>query len=146
MLEKTKCLSGPVPAVAAFHSRCNQVMIPKWLAPSRVAPHPVFNGHGLEIPTVLWGVTHAKGTSLGSIALIPMGGRCGFDPNPNDESKGMNRREGQRVRHHPAANRGGSLLMCKVCRLDKGLLMGGAFTAPLHPDLAPMPMATVCHP
>jgi len=127
VLGKTRCLSGPVPAVAAIHSRCNQVMSPKWLAPSRVAPHPVFNGHGLEIPTVLWSVTHAKGTSPGSIALIPMGGRCGLDPNPNDESKGMNRREGQRVRHHPAANRGGSLLMCKVCRLDRGLLMGGTF-------------------
>lgn len=98
MLDQTRCLSGPVPAVAAIHSRCNQVMSSKWLAPSRVAPHPVFNGHDLEIPTVLWGVTHAKGTSLGSIALIPMGGRCGADPNPKHESKGLRRSEWQLVR------------------------------------------------
>jgi len=65
---KTMCLSGPVPAIAAFQIRCDQVMSPKWLAPSGVAQHPVLNGHDLEIPTVLWGVTHAKGTSFGSIA------------------------------------------------------------------------------
>ena len=73
----------PRPAVDA-----DQVMSPKWLAPSRVAPLPVSTGHGLEIPTVLWGVNHAKGASCGSSALIPMGGRCGTDPNLKVRERG----------------------------------------------------------
>jgi hypothetical protein len=130
VLEKTRCLSGPVPAIAVIHRRCNQVMSPKWLAPSRAARPPVFDGHDLEIPTVLWGVTHAKGTSLGSIALIPMGGRCGADPNPIAREQGHAAARRAAGTAFPAANRGGSLLMCNVRRLDRGLLMGGTFLAP----------------
>ena len=96
---KTERLSGPIPASTAFLQRCDQVLSPLWLAPSSVAQTTVPPGHGLEIPMAFWSATRAMGTSLGSIASIPMGAWCGPDLTPNPERQDTQRCERQLVRH-----------------------------------------------
>ena len=88
VLEKTKRLSGPIPACTASRGPRDQAMSHLWLAPSLAALTPVLHGHGLEIPMAFWSATRAKGTSQGSHASIPMGARCGSDPTPNPRTPG----------------------------------------------------------
>lgn len=88
VLEKTKRLSGPIPACAASRGPRDQAMSHLWLAPSLAALTSVPHGHGLEIPMAFWSATRAKGTSQGSDASIPMGARCGPDPTPNPRTPG----------------------------------------------------------
>ena len=73
VLEKTKRLSGPIPACAASRGPRDQAMSHLWLAPLLAALTSVPHGHGLEIPMAFWSATRAKGTSQGSDASIPMG-------------------------------------------------------------------------
>jgi len=87
-LEKTKRLSGPIPACAASRGPRDQAMSHLWLAPSLAVLTSVPHGHGLEIPMAFWSATRAKGTSQGSDASIPMGARCGPDPTPNPRTPG----------------------------------------------------------
>ena len=88
VLEKTKRLSGPIPACTASRGPRDQAMSHLWLAPSLAALTPVLHGHGLEIPMAFWGATRAKGTSQGSHASIPMGARCGPHPTPKPRTPG----------------------------------------------------------
>ena len=88
VLDKTQCLSGPAPASAAFRRSCDQAVSPRWLAPSWAAQQPVTLGYGLEILTILWGATRARGSSFGSKALILMGGRHGDNLSPNVREPG----------------------------------------------------------
>jgi hypothetical protein len=88
VLERTKRLSGPIPACTASRGPRDQAMSHLWLAPSLAALTPVLHGHGLEIPMAFWSATRAKGTSQGSHASIPMGARCGSDPTPNPRTPG----------------------------------------------------------
>ena len=88
VLEKTKRLSGPIPACTASRGPRDQAMSHLWLAPSLAALTSVLHGHGLEIPMAFWGATRAKGTSQGSHASIPMGARCGPHPTPKPRTPG----------------------------------------------------------
>ena len=72
-LAQTKPLSGPAPASAAIHRRCDQVMSLQELAPSWVAQHSVSYGHDLEIPTVFWGRDSRLGHELRLACLDPDG-------------------------------------------------------------------------
>lgn len=99
VLDQTERLSGPIPAIAVFLKPRDQVVSPLWLAPSPAALTTVPPGHGLEIPMAFWSATRAMGTSLGSIASIPMGAWCGPDLTPNPERQDTQRCERQLVRH-----------------------------------------------
>ena len=119
-----RSLSGPIPARAALHIQCDQVVSHMRLAPSPAARMPVPPGHGLEIQTALWSATGARGTSPGSHASIPMGARCGLDPTPNPRAPGhaaARRAAGTASREPDEAT---TLLLCWAYRLDTGLLMG----------------------
>jgi len=123
-VEKSQWLSGPIPARAALHIQCDQVVSHKRLAPSPAARMSVPPGHGLEIQMALWSATCARGTSPGSDASIPMGARCGLDPTPNPGVPGhaaARRVAGTASREPDEEN---NLLLCGVYRLDTGLLMG----------------------
>jgi len=124
-LAKTERLSGPIPACAAFVETRDQVMSPLRLAPSTAARRPVLHGHGLEIPMAFWSATCAMGTSHCSDASIPMGARNGHDRNQHQRTPG----------HAGTSKVAGTVkplqriseddfLPCRVCRLDRGLLMG----------------------
>ena len=121
---KSQSLSGPIPARAALHIQCDQVMSHLRLAPSPAARMPVPPGHGLEIQMALWSATRARGTSPGSHAPIPMGARCGPDPTPNPRAPGhaaARRTAGTASREPDEEN---NLLLPGAYRLDTGLLMG----------------------
>lgn len=124
VVAKTKRLSGPVPAYSAFLKPRDQVMSRLWLAPSPAAPTPESHGHGLEIPMAFWSATRAMGTSHCSIALIPMGARCGADPTPNLRVPGhatVRKADGTASHEFDEED---TLLLSKVHQLDTGLLMG----------------------
>jgi len=122
-VDKPRGLSGSDPAIAALRNLCDQVMSYQRLVPLRVTLKPVLHRHDLEIPMALWGAISAKGTSLGSIALIPMGARCGLRPEPNQRAPGhtkIRRVAGMAFRAIDEE----ILLLCNVHQLDTGLLMG----------------------
>ena len=122
-VDESRGLSGPDPALPVLRRRCDQVMSPQWMVPSQVALRLVPNGHALEIPMALWSASSATGTSSGSIALIPMGARCGLRPEPNKRPPGhakKRRTAGTAIR---AIDRE-YLPLCKVHQLDTSLLMG----------------------
>ena len=124
VVAKTKRVSGPIPACAAFLKPRDQVMSHLWLAPSPVALTRVPHGHDLEIPMAFWGAIRATGTSLGSIASIPMGARCGPDLTPNLRMPGhatVRKAAGTANREFDEED---SLLLSTVYLLDTGLLMG----------------------
>jgi hypothetical protein len=88
VLGKARRMSEPAPASAVFRRSCDQTVSPRWLAPSQVAQKNVSLGHGLEILTILWGATRARGSGFCSRALILMGGRYGDNLNPNEREPG----------------------------------------------------------
>jgi hypothetical protein len=134
VVAKTKRVSGPIPASTAFLKPRDQVMNHLWLAPSPVALTRVPHGHDLEIPMAFWGAIRATGTSLGSIASIPMGARCGADLTPNLRMPGhatVRKAAGTANREFDEED---SLLLSTVYLLDTGLLMGAPQGGFSHPN------------
>lgn len=72
-LARSNPLSGPAPSDAALHRRCDQVMSPPQLAPSRVVQDSVSHGRDLEIPTTLWRRESRSGHELKLERLDPDG-------------------------------------------------------------------------
>ena len=141
-LGSTRTLSGTASASSIFRRRCDQVMSQKALAPSPVVHHFVFHGHDLEIPTTLWERDSRTGHELRLDRLDPDG--CVV----RTRSKSIRRETGhisaRRVAGtaFPAETRGGFLLLCKVCLLDRGLLMGAVQNPP---PVLPSCCMAACH-
>jgi hypothetical protein len=76
VLEVSQRMSGPVPAIAAFHRCCDRTVSQKCLEPFGESQQNVSNGHGPEISTMLWDATRVTDLGLSSRVLNPMGGRC----------------------------------------------------------------------
>ena len=85
VLDKSWHPSGAAPAVVTFDRCCDRIVSQQCLEPSGESHHPVLNGHGLEISTMLWDATRVKDLGPGSRVLIPMGGRCRQVLEPNQE-------------------------------------------------------------
>lgn len=126
-LAQTKPLSGPASAIAAIHRRCDQVINHQELAPSRVAQHSVSHGHDLEIPTVFWGRDSRLGHELRLDRLDPDGCSVRTRSVTNLQEPGHATARTAAGTASPATEKGGHLLICKVRRLDRGLLMGAPF-------------------
>jgi hypothetical protein len=129
-LDTTIPLSGPTPAFAAFHRRCDQTMSLKELEPSRAANLSVSIGLGLEIRTVFWGRDSRLGHEPELVCLDPDG--CSVRTRSGTSQQEPRHAAARKVagRKAPAATIGGFFLPCRVRHLDRGLLMG----APLLGD------------
>lgn len=89
MLTTSRDLSGPAPASATFRQSRDHAVSHLCLAPTWAAQGPATPGHGLEIPTTLWGARSARDPDVDSVVLILMGGRCGIDRNRNVREPGF---------------------------------------------------------
>jgi hypothetical protein len=87
-LARSNPLSGPAPSHAALHRRCDQVMSPQQLAPSRVVQDSVSYGRDLEIPTTLWRRESRTGHELELERLDPDGCMVRTRSNPHQQENG----------------------------------------------------------
>jgi hypothetical protein len=121
-LARSNPLSGPAPFDVVLHRRCDQVMSPPQLAPSRAVQTSVSHGRDLEIPTTLWRRVSRSGHELKLERLDPDGCVVRTRSKPYQQEIGSARwAAGTTV---SCSDQGGSFLLWKMCLLDRSLLMG----------------------
>ena len=123
-LARSNPLSGSTPSDAALCRRCDQVTSQQQLAPRRAAQASVYHGRDLEIPTTLWRRESRSGHELELECLDPDGCMVRTRSDANLQENGHGSARWAAGTAFPATDSGGSSLLCSVCLLDTGLLMG----------------------